>query len=89
MGGEVFFDSAHCEYTAVWLFCDGLASGSWAGTAGAAQYRTSASVSMAKKQALKLKSQSKMEQHRSSVFRADRPLHCDADKRHPSSTSGD
>lgn len=42
-----------------------------------------------RKQALKSKSQSKMEQHLSSVFNAGRPLHCDADMRHPSSTSGD
>lgn len=42
-----------------------------------------------KKQALKLKSQSKMERHLSSVFNAGRPLHCDADKRHLGSTSGD
>lgn len=42
-----------------------------------------------RKQALKPKSQSKMEWHLSSVFDAGRPLHCDVDKHHPSSTTGD
>lgn len=59
------------------------------GSAGAAQYKTSASVSQRKTPALKLKSQSKMERHLSSVFNVVRLIHCDVDKSHPGSTSGD
>lgn len=86
--GEGIFYSARCEYI---LF--GCVDGWHTGAELELQVQHNTEhlhlCLAGKKQALKLKSQSKMERHLSSVFNAGRPLHCDVDKRHPSSTSGD
>lgn len=88
MWGDIFH-SALCEYMQPGCIFDGWQAGT--GLEMQVQHNTEHLhlCSSGGKQVLKLKSQSKMEWHLSSVFNAGRPLHCDVDKCHPGSTTGD
>lgn len=80
--GEVFFTRLIVSTYSLAVFFDGWHAG--AGLELQVQHNTEhLHLCLAgKSQALKLKSQSKMERHLSSVFNAGQPLHCDVDKRH-------
>lgn len=80
--GEVFFTRHIVSTYSLAVFFDGWHAG--AGLELQVQHNAEhLHLCLAgKRQALKLKSQSKMERHLSSVFNAGQPLHCDVDKRH-------